>query len=378
MKQRVKEWVKFKTKIIFPIIQFFVELAFVISSSFLATDTFFGMNIDENGTFIEVMEWIWMISLTLKVGSFISNHMTIKKLQKIEMAEKLSNAMLEVQHRANEYKTRHVLQITYGSVQKWHPFNFYNNVLVYDVHEQIRTILLELKNAIISITPGLDADAVTIDLVYCYPSKDNNDGKIPVDKDKLERWKLISSRDSSSMNYKVHDFLSSSESFYFYLNQNNYVFFNDKLKNGRYYIPSGKDQEYGRTGSVVGLTLNVKNDVPENVLVKAMITITTYGRKLNEKGDPVSEQDYKDMFKKNVLNGYKSLLESELSQMYIRHMIREGGMCPHSGMVFAKSENGETKDGKITLNPKDCPHKKSQGTCNLLKLPCEQNKGNKS
>ena len=294
------------------------------------------------------------------------------------MAEKLSNAMLEVQHRANEYKTRHVLQITYGSVPKWHPFNFYNNVLVYDVHEQIRTILLELKNAIISITPGLDTDAVTIDLVYCYPSQDNDDGKIPVDKGNLDKWKLISSRDSSSMNYKVHDFLSSSESFYFHLNQNNYVFFNDKLEYGRYYIPSGKDQEYGRTGSVVGLTLNVKNDVPENVLVKAMITITTYGRKLNEIGDPVNERDYKDMFKKNILNSYKSLLESELSQMYIRHMIREGGMCPLSGIVFETSENDKTEDERSTSKSKSCPHKKSKSSCALLSFPCEQNDTNGS
>ena len=58
--------------------------------------------------------------------------------------------------------------------------------------------------------------------------------------------------------------------------------------------------------------------------------------------------------------------------MYIRHMIREGGMCPLSGIVFETSENSKTKDEKNKLNPKDCPHKKSQGTCNLLKLPCER------
>lgn len=38
-----------------------------------------------------------------------------------------------------------------------------------------------------------------------------------------------------------------------------------------------------------------------------------------------------DVAKENVLNGHKSLLESELAQMYIRHAIKDGNMCPYTG-----------------------------------------------
>lgn len=344
MKERMKRWVKYQMKILCPAAQFLVDMVFVISSAFLATDTFFGLSIETGGALIKNMGHLWTASLLFKTMLFFANRITLRKFRKVEMAEKLSAAMLKVHQRANAYKTRHVLQITYGSVPEWHPFDFYQNVLPYDVHEQIRTILLELKNAILSITPELDTDAVTVDLVYCYPNEGNKYGSIPADMETVNDWRLITSRDGSSMNYNVHDFLLSSESFYFYLNQNNYVFFNDKLKKGRYYIASGKDQEYGRAGSIVGLTLNVKNDEPEKVLVKAMITITTYGRKLNERGDPVRERDYRELLKTNVLNGYKALLESELAQMYIRHMIREGDMCPRTGKVVGSDQHRENEE----------------------------------
>lgn len=375
MKQSVKELIKCKMKLLYPTISFVAELAFVISSAFLATDEFFGWPIINRDRFLAIMGYIWVVALVLKIILFCCSRVTYRKFKRIELSERLSSAMLKVEQRANAYKTRHVLQITYGSIPIWHPLDYYENVLVYDVHEQIRTILLELKEAILATTPGLDDDEVTVDLVYCYPDEDF-DGNLPTDKKEVEKWRLITSRDGSSMNYKVHDFLTNRESFYFLLDQNNYIFFNDKLKEGRYYIPSGKDQEYGRTGSVVGLSINVKNDVPEKVLVKAMLTITTYGRKLREHGTPVKENDYKELFKKNVLNGYKSLLESELSQMYIRHMIREGGMCPRTGVVVKSKEAEKKEETMTTHNKLHCPHRCSRGVCKHTKNLCKRIKDN--
>lgn len=119
------------------------------------------------------------------------------------------------------------------------------------------------------------------------------------------------------------------------------------------------------------MSINVKNDEPENVLVKAMITIATYGRKLNEKGDTTNEKDYKELFKKNVLNGYKYLLESELSQMYIRHMIREGGMCPRYGSVM-KSNSEQTKESTEVLPKMKCPNMYSRGCCKHIRNLCKR------
>lgn len=109
------------------------------------------------------------------------------------------------------------------------------------------------------------------------------------------------------------------------------MFINDKKTVSRYYIPSGKDQEYDGVGSIVGMTINIKNDAPESVLVKAMLTITTYGWNLLDKKSLIKEAEYREIFKQNVLNGHKSLLESELAQMYIRHAIKDGNMCPYTG-----------------------------------------------
>lgn len=109
------------------------------------------------------------------------------------------------------------------------------------------------------------------------------------------------------------------------------MFINDKKAVSRYYIPSGKDQEYDGIGSIVGMTINIKNDAPESVLVKAMLTITTYGWNLLDKKSLIKEAEYREIFKQNVLNGHKSLLESELAQMYIRHAIKDGNMCPYTG-----------------------------------------------
>lgn len=171
---------------------------------------------------------------------------------------------------------------------------------------------------------------------YCYPD-DNYSGRLPEpslhygNEQPENAWRLITSGDASCINYTLHDFLRSNESFFFRLDQENFVFINDKKTVSRYYIPSGKDQEYDGVGSIVGMTINIKNDAPESVLVKAMLTITTYGWNLLDKKSLIKETEYREIFKQNVLNGHKSLLESELAQMYIRHAIKDGNMCLYTG-----------------------------------------------
>lgn len=250
--------------------------------------------------------------------------------------EALSKATLLAQQKSNEAKTRSILQLTYGRVPEWRPFNFRKNVLVYDIHEQLRTLLVEIRDSVLMLSDETDSDKVTVDLVYCYPD-DTYSGRLPEpsprygDVKQENAWRLITSGDASCVNYTLHDFLRSNESFFFRLDQENFVFINDKKTVSRYYIPSGKDQEYDGVGSIAGMTINIKNDAPESVLVKAMLTITTYGWNLLDKKSLIKEAEYREIFKQNVLNGHKSLLESELAQMYIRHAIKDGNMCPYTG-----------------------------------------------
>lgn len=281
----------------------------------------------------------FVVALVAAAGQFAASmfkHMTKKNYLLMCRQEALSKATLLAQQKSNEAKTRNILQLTYGRVPEWRPFNFRKNVLVYDIHEQLRTLLVEIRDSVLALSDETDSDKVTVDLVYCYPD-DTYSGRLPEpsphygDEQPENAWRLITSGDASCINYTLHDFLRSNESFFFRLDQENFVFINDKKTVSRYYIPSGKDQEYDGVGSIVGMTINIKNDAPESVLVKAMLTITTYGWNLLDKKSLIKEEEYREIFKQNVLDGHKSLLESELAQMYIRHAIKDGNMCPYTG-----------------------------------------------
>lgn len=281
----------------------------------------------------------FVVALVAAAGQFAASmfkHMTKKNYLLMCRQEALSKATLLAQQKSNEAKTRNILQLTYGRVPEWRPFDFRKNVLVYDIHEQLRTLLVEIRDSVLTLSDETDSDKVTVDLVYCYPD-DNYSGRLPEpslrygNAEPENAWRLITSGDASCINYTLHDFLRSNESFFFRLDQENFVFINDKKAVSRYYIPSGKDQEYNGVGSIVGMTINIKNDAPESVLVKAMLTITTYGWNLLDKKSLIKEAEYREIFKQNVLNGHKSLLESELAQMYIRHAIKDGNMCPYTG-----------------------------------------------
>lgn len=281
----------------------------------------------------------FVVALVAAAGQFAASmfkHMTKKNYLLMCRQEALSKATLLAQQKSNEAKTRSIMQLTYGRVPEWRPFNFRKNVLVYDIHEQLRTLLVEIRDSVLALSDETDSDKVTVDLVYCYPD-DNYSGRLPEpslhygNEEPENAWRLITSGDASCINYTLHDFLRSNESFFFRLDQENFVFINDKKTVSRYYIPSGKDQEYDGVGSIAGMTINIKNDAPESVLVKAMLTITTYGWNLLDKKSLIKEAEYREIFKQNVLNGHKSLLESELAQMYIRHAIKDGNMCPYTG-----------------------------------------------
>lgn len=60
------------------------------------------------------------------------------------------------------------------TVAEWNPINYDKNVLIYEVHDQIRSVLIGLKELIIEITEGLSSDQVFVDLMYCHPSKEYN------------------------------------------------------------------------------------------------------------------------------------------------------------------------------------------------------------
>ena len=98
---------------------------------------------------------------------------------------------------------------------------------------------------------------------------------------------------------------------------------------------------------------------------KAMLTITTYGWNLLDKKSLIKEAEYREIFKQNVLNGHKSLLESELAQMYIRHAIKDGNMCPYTG-AQCKRPN-KTSDVNVAID--DTMHECTYRPCMAAECP---------
>ena len=287
-----------------------------------------------------------IVTITIyKISSLIRQIRHLKTYEQYKKSQEVSVATLQAAKDAHVLKRRTILQSTYGTVPKWHPTNYIDNVLVYDVHEHIRSILYGLQKLIINTTDTLNDDEVTVDLIYCYPSDGEYNGtlpmKVPVEEKQETKkkdeifWHLITAG-NHSLSGSINSFLCNSGSFYCHVDTCGYSFYNDKMEciNDGHYILSEKDSEYKNTGSIIGLKIELKCDEPEDVFIKAILTITTYGSKIYEnKNNRISEEEYKAIIKKIVLSSYRSQLMSELSQMYIRHAIRDGRMCPRTGQI---------------------------------------------
>lgn len=224
--------------------------------------------------------------------------------------------------------------------------------------EQIRSILIEVQGIIIEICEGLTEDMVTVDFVYCYPDKKYS-GQLPYVHSQGEKyaWRLITAGDHSCGG-SMKTYLENKHSFFSCVDDCGYVFFNDKLEasRGRHYVTSRKDEKYGQegvVGSVVGMEIELRNDAPEATFVKGILTITTYGRKLYQ-GESIKQTEFEEIFKEDILNTFGSLILSEVSQMYIRHTIRDGYMCPRTGRFL----EDEDKAGKGTEK------------CSWMGIPC--------
>ncbi len=264
----------------------------------------------------------------------------------------INQAVFDALYDSNHSKIKEIFRYTYGTVPKWNPINYRENVLVYDVHEQIRSILISLKKCIIDIDPERFNDRnVVVDLIYCYKNEQDEKSNEILD------WRLISSGNTSGNKNKTSDYVNRNDSFYALLQNCGTVFKNDKMAvTDTYisYIKDIKDIEYSQNGkcigSAIGKVINIRNDNPEEIFVQAMLTITTYGEEIfagkyiNKENvkvdkDGMSEKDYENIFKDTIISTFSKLLETELAQMYIRHSIKEGNMCPITGMTVDRNKS---------------------------------------
>ena len=312
------------------------------------------------------------------------------------LLEKMNRTMDEALRETNYGKVRNILRITYDDVTKWNPINVRNNVLIYDVHEHIRSLLTFIKSGIISFDPErFDANNVSVDLAYQYPLTDeemnNARGRgmspycFPNVFGETDKWKIISSGDNTGREKNIDSYtaaIARGRSFYSWVYEHNFAFINNKSdekqartfykQNGDgdssrcgnnlpgssdlpCYIWDPKDTEMANTshpdsdkpaGSIVGVRIDLRNDDPEMTLVSSILTINTYGQMLFEGDGVMKLEDYINLFRKNVIDNVKSVITAELAQMYVRHMIRDKHMCPYTGRV-EKISDGETCDWRV-------------------------------
>lgn len=193
-------------------------------------------------------------------------------------------------------------------------------------------------------------------------------------------WKLITSGDTSGNHKSVLDYLTQHNSFYVLVDSCGTIFKNDKFSEitdyqeqllppevsegspRTCYIKDVKDWEHSKNGickgSVIGTVINIRNDNPEEIFVKAILTVTTYGENFFVKNtqwkdgekfidldkDGLTEADYSDVMLNTVIASFSKLIETELAQMYIRHSIKEGKICPKSGRIAEEKNNVEDKE----------------------------------
>lgn len=301
-----------------------------------------------------VLGIMYVVLLGIQIYSYKREKTESNDCKYYEVSNRISEAVLVSLKRVHFQKTMSILQSTYGHVPEWHRIDYTKNILEYDIHQQLRMICIRLKELVVSLSPDFNDDTVTVDMMYSYPvdkemllDTDSSRTEKTLDKSQEEieaqlrsEWRLITSGDHTTCNTKVHSYLMKDASFYKYMEGRGYVFCNDKKKliGQKNYISSNKDQEYDNQGSVVGVVIELKNDQPEKVFVRLYLTITTYGRKLVEQYDDLNVVDFEEIFKENVLSCYKTLIESELAQMFIRHGIRKEYINPTTGGFISKDD----------------------------------------
>lgn len=356
-----------------------------------------------------------LLFVIVRIAIMVFRITTLPKYRRLLRQEKYSHETFLALQKANSRKTQEVMRYTYGKVAKWNPINYYRNLVTYDIHEQIRSILISLRDLIIDMdeTGRLNSDNVTVDLLYCYKpflTEDNLDGNsftcrlTPKNEAKNTDTKctndaeprLISSGDYD-LEKPPRNLFYDSCSFYWYarFEKGGYCFSNDKnslnpcIRNDNaitlngcedfHYIVTKKDLRYEtdveiensnrrirkkankineerdrnqskkytryplvNPGSIVCSFFNLHNDVPSEICVSAVLSIATYGQKLCLNDKDISS--FKEDFRSKVLHSYKSLLVSELAQMYIRHSVNNGTRNPVTGETVTNTNGSLAKD----------------------------------
>lgn len=180
-------------------------------------------------------------------------------------------------------------------------------VLLYDAHDSIRTILIYIKQLVSAVT-GVGLSNLSVTFVYKYMGEN-------------EEWQEIDGSSATTMG-KLNTLVeySNSKTLYHYMINNNvdYRYIRDKSKAiGFEYMPSTRDGDNLKSyGSI--MCRRYKCMLHGEAAVDAMLSISSYG----EKFSVIIGQNYIEQLLRQNIARYEWLIKTEMASLYLRHRLR--------------------------------------------------------
>jgi len=176
-----------------------ITLAIITVISLPSTILSIGDNVEKEFFWKMIVAIVVTIVVAILLFIFYKNKIDINKKSYISESEyireqkinQINKVVFDSLYKSNSTKVREVFRYTYGKVPEWNPINYRDNVLVYDVHEQIRSILISIEEVVINIDPErFNEKNVSVELVYCYP-RDAKKTTLPLGKEFKKRKDIL-------------------------------------------------------------------------------------------------------------------------------------------------------------------------------------------
>lgn len=179
------------------------------------------------------------------------------------------------------------------------------DLLIYDAHGVVNDILVHIKQLVSKIT-GVPLSDISVNFIYKYSGND-------------EHWQTIDGS-SGALNTKLDDMVEYGETMYHYLyvNNRNYVFFNDKAKaDWHMYSPSIRDGDNKEEwGSIY--CRRVLCTMYHERFVDGILSISTYSEKFTQSKKKTAIRETESLIDEAV-SVFMNLIRSEMTALYIRH-----------------------------------------------------------
>lgn len=255
------------------------------------------------------------VSLALKIGLFIFFLVavfisTAFSHSNIIMEQKQNDLSTEILY--GEYK---IMQYRYNSIYELFKNAIYNNAtyqkLNYDPKDKIYSILLDIVTCFKNFL-GHETENISATVFFHFDFQEEGDWT-RLGQNYFEAYESneLVMKDKNSFGKYV---MGGTQIFYF-LNDK----YEEGFKRGIYKL-NDKDKEtekiYHTYGSIIGIKIGIT--VNEREHIRALLTISTYGKQIDNVPHGIFREKIEKELKGNILPIFKTNIESELMQLYLQ------------------------------------------------------------